>query len=108
MIAPLGRGLILLALLASSTGAFVGFAAGFRGSAAGAALTRRLAYVFAAAMVAANLLMVWALLARDFCVGYVAHVSSRQVWPAKNRDPVMQWARSCSGVSSKHSSCTPY
>ncbi len=79
MIALLGRGLILLALLASSTGAFVGFAAGFRGSAAGAVLTRRLAYVFAAAMVAANLLMVWALLARDFSVGYVAQVGSRQV-----------------------------
>ena len=41
-------------------------------------------------MVTANLLIVWALLARDFCVGYVAQLSSRQVWPAKNRDPVMQ------------------
>jgi cytochrome c-type biogenesis protein CcmF len=79
MTAPLGRGLILLALLASSTGAFVGFAAGLRGSAAGAALARRLAYVFAGAMAAANLLMVWALLARDFSVSYVAQVGSRQV-----------------------------
>jgi cytochrome c-type biogenesis protein CcmF len=79
MIAPLGRALILLALLASSTGAFVGFAAGFRGSVAGATLARRLAYLFAAAMAAANLLMVWALLARDFSVGYVAQVGSRHV-----------------------------
>ena len=79
MIALLGRGLILIAVLASSTGAFVGFAAGFRGSAAGAVLARRLAYVFAGAMIAANLLMVWALLARDFSVGYVAQVGSSQV-----------------------------
>lgn len=79
MIAPLGRGLILLALLAASSGALVGFAAGARGSASGAALTRRLAYLFAAAMAAANLLMVWALLARDFSVGYVAQVGSKQV-----------------------------
>jgi len=78
--APLiGRGLILLALLASSAGAFVGFAAGFGGSAKGAALARRLAYVFAGAMAAANVLMVGALLARDFSVGYVAQVGSREV-----------------------------
>jgi cytochrome c-type biogenesis protein CcmF len=79
MTATLGRALILLALLASSTGAFVGFAAGFRGSVAGATLARRLAYLFAAAMAAANLLMVWALLARDFSVSYVAQVGSRHV-----------------------------
>jgi cytochrome c-type biogenesis protein CcmF len=77
--ALLGRSLILLALAASSTGALVAFAAGLRSSPAGAALARRLAYLFAAAMVAANLLMVAALLARDFSVGYVAQVGSRQV-----------------------------
>ena len=79
MIALLGRSLILLALVASSTGALVGLAAGWRASAKGAVLARRLAYVFAAAMAAANLLMVWALLARDFSVSYVAQVGSRQV-----------------------------
>jgi cytochrome c-type biogenesis protein CcmF len=78
-IALLGRGLILLALLASSTGAIVGFSAGARSSTSGAALARRLVYVFAAAMIAANLLMVWALLRRDFSVGYVAQVGSLQV-----------------------------
>ena len=66
-------------LLASSAGALVGFAAGFGGSAKGAALARRLAYVFAGAMAAANVLMVGALLARDFSVGYVAQVGSREV-----------------------------
>ena len=75
----LGRALILLALLAASAGAMVGFTAGRRSSAAGGALARRLAYAFAGAMLAANLLMVWALLARDFSVSYVAQVGSRQV-----------------------------
>jgi len=79
MTALVGRGLILLALVASSTGALVAFAAGLRGSVAGAAVARRLAYAFAAAMGAANLLMIGALLARDFSVGYVAQVGSRQV-----------------------------
>ncbi len=75
----LGRTLILLALLVASTGAIVGFSAGLRGSAAGAVLARKLAYAFAALMAAANALMVWALLARDFSIGYVAQVGSRQV-----------------------------
>jgi cytochrome c-type biogenesis protein CcmF len=57
----------------------VGFAAARRGSAAGWRLTRGLAYAFAALMVAANLLMVRALLARDFSVSYVAHVGSKSV-----------------------------
>ncbi len=79
MTATLGRALILLALLAASAGALVGFAAGVRRSAAGLAWAQRLAYAYAAAMVSANLLMVYALLARDFSVGYVAQVGSREV-----------------------------
>jgi len=79
MTALLGRSLILLALFLSSTGALVGIAAGFRSSPQGAVLARRMAYAFAATMIAANLLMVWALLARDFSVGYVAQVGSREV-----------------------------
>ena len=79
MTAAAGRVLILLALLVSSAGAMAGFAAGARGSEAGWRLTRRLAYTFAALMAAANALMVWALLTRDFSVGYVAHVGSRSV-----------------------------
>jgi len=77
--ATAGRVLILLALLVSSAGAMAGFAAGIRGSAGGWRLTRALAYAFAALMVAANVVMVRALLARDFSVSYVAHVGSRSV-----------------------------
>jgi len=79
VIAAAGRVFILLALLVSSAGAVAGFAAARRGSAAGWRLTRVLAYAFAASMAAANALMVWALLARDFSVSYVAHVGSRSV-----------------------------
>ncbi len=79
MIPGLGRGLILLSLLAATAGALVGFASARRPSVAGWAWTRRLAYVYAASMIAANLLMVYALLARDFSVSYVAHVGSRAV-----------------------------
>jgi cytochrome c-type biogenesis protein CcmF len=79
MIPSLGRTLILLALLASSAGALVGFASGARPSPAGWAWTRRLAYAFAAFMALANLVMEWALLNHDFSVSYVAHVGSRAV-----------------------------
>jgi cytochrome c-type biogenesis protein CcmF len=77
--APLGRALILFALLASSAGALVAFTAAVRRSAAGLVWAQRLAYTYAAAMVSANLLMIYALLARDFSVGYVAQVGSRDV-----------------------------
>jgi cytochrome c-type biogenesis protein CcmF len=77
--APLGRALILVALLVASAGALVAFAAAIRRSPAGLAWAQRLAYAYAAAMIAANLLMVYALLARDFSVGYVAQVGSRDV-----------------------------
>src|SRR5258705_3577074 len=80
MIATLGRTLILLALLAASAGALVGFATGARpGAVAGWRWTRRLAYAFAALMVLANLTMEYALLTHDFSVSYVAHVGSRSV-----------------------------
>ena len=79
MNATAGRVLILLALLVSSAGAMAGFAAGIRSSAAGWRLTRTLAYAFAALMAAANVVMVRALLARDFSVSYVAHVGSRSI-----------------------------
>ncbi|TMB05744.1 MAG: heme lyase CcmF/NrfE family subunit, partial [Deltaproteobacteria bacterium] len=79
MLPALGRILILLALLAASAGALVGFATGARPSGAGWAWARRLAYAFAALMVLANLVMEYALLTHDFSVGYVAHVGSRSV-----------------------------
>ncbi len=79
MIPVLGRSLVLLAVLVSVVGAMVGFAAGIRPSPAGRLWTRRFAYAFAAAMLLANAVMVYALLARDFSVSYVAQVGSRQV-----------------------------
>ena len=79
MTAALGRYLVLLALLVSTVGTVVAAATALRRSAAGWAWTRRLAYLFAAAMAAANALMVWALVARDFSVSYVAQVGSRAV-----------------------------
>jgi cytochrome c-type biogenesis protein CcmF len=77
--ALLGRSLILLALLLATAGAVAGFAGGLRGSRTLSVWTRRLAYAFAAAIGAANLLMVYSLLTHDFSVSYVAHVGSRQV-----------------------------
>jgi cytochrome c-type biogenesis protein CcmF len=79
VIPGLGRTLILLALLVAAGGALVGIAAALRPSSAGREWTRRLAYAFSALIVLANLLMVYALVARDFSVGYVAQVGSRQV-----------------------------
>ena len=79
MIASLGRALILLGLLAASAGAVTGLVAGRSGSPTGWAWTRRLAYLFSACLVGANLLMIYALLARDFSVSYVAQVGSKQV-----------------------------
>jgi cytochrome c-type biogenesis protein CcmF len=78
----IGRVLVLLALLVSTAGAMAGFAAGARASATGWAWARRLAYLFSALMIAANLLMVYALLTHDFSVSYVAQVGSRSlpVW----------------------------
>jgi cytochrome c-type biogenesis protein CcmF len=77
--AAIGRNLVLLALFVSTVGAVVGAATAVRRSAAGWAWTQRLAYLFAAAMIAANGLMVWALLTRDFSVSYVAQVGSRAI-----------------------------
>jgi cytochrome c-type biogenesis protein CcmF len=79
VIPGLGRVLILLAVLVSSTGAVVGFAAGRTPTASGVAWTRRFAYAFAALMAAANALMIYALLTHDFSVSYVSQVGSRLV-----------------------------
>ena len=76
MMSYLGQGLVLLALLACALGAPIGFAAGVRRSASGLAWSRRLALVFALAMVLANLVMEIALVRHDFSVSYVAHVGS--------------------------------
>jgi cytochrome c-type biogenesis protein CcmF len=76
MTPALGQGLVLLGLLCCAIGAPVGFVAGARRSAAALLWTRRLALGFALAMIAANVLMVVALLRHDFSVSYVAQVGS--------------------------------
>lgn len=73
----LGQGLVLVGLGAAAFGAVVGIAAGQRQSLRGLRWAQVAAYVFSAAMVLANLVMIRALLAHDFSVSYVAHVGSR-------------------------------
>jgi cytochrome c-type biogenesis protein CcmF len=79
VIPAVGRALVLLSLLAATAGAFVSFAAGARRSTSGWQWARRFAYAYAAAMIGANLLMMYALVFHDFSVGYVAQVGSRSV-----------------------------
>ncbi|HVS65389.1 MAG TPA: heme lyase CcmF/NrfE family subunit [Thermoanaerobaculia bacterium] len=76
MTPALGQGLVLLGLLLCTIGAPVGFVAGARRSELGLLWTRRLALGFALAMIAANVLMVVALVRHDFSVSYVAQVGS--------------------------------
>ena len=76
MTPAIGRALILIALLAASAGAVVGFATGRRFSVEGARWTRRLAFLFGAAIAGANALMVYALVTHDFSVSYVAQVGA--------------------------------
>ncbi|MDX1583612.1 MAG: heme lyase CcmF/NrfE family subunit [Thermoanaerobaculia bacterium] len=75
-LAPLGRLLILLSLFFATAGAFAGFFSGSRKSSEAWRWTKLCAYGYAVAMVAANFLMVYALLIHDFSVGYVAQVGS--------------------------------
>ena len=79
MTPAIGRFLILASLLISTAGAIIAFAAGRTGSHQGLRWAQRFSYGFCALMTAANLLMVYALLARDFSVSYVAQVGSRSV-----------------------------
>jgi cytochrome c-type biogenesis protein CcmF len=78
-IALLGRLLVLAALGAATAGAVVGIAAGRSRNEAGLRLARRLVYAFSAALVGANLLMVYALLAKEYGVSYVAQVGGNAV-----------------------------
>jgi cytochrome c-type biogenesis protein CcmF len=79
MLAPLGRILILAALLAAAAGALLGFWAGRTRSLPGLQWARRFAYAFAALIVLATGVMEYALLTHDFSVSYVAQVGSRSV-----------------------------
>ncbi len=77
MISNLGSGLVLLSLLVCAIGIPVAYGAGARRSLRGLELSKRLAYLFGGLMVLANLVMVYALVAHDFSVSYVAQVGSR-------------------------------
>ncbi len=72
----IGGALVLLALLFATIGCATGVYAGATRSPKGWVWTRNSAYGFAAAMIAANLLMVYALVTHDFSVKYVAEVGS--------------------------------
>ncbi|HEV3485053.1 MAG TPA: hypothetical protein VG106_06580, partial [Vicinamibacterales bacterium] len=79
MIATLGRILILGSLLAATAGAVLGFVAGRTRSLEGLKWARRFAYLYAALIVLATLVMEYALLTHDFSVSYVAQVGSRAI-----------------------------
>lgn len=72
----LGRGLVLASLLFAVVGSLAGIVAAVRGSLEALRFARRIAFAFSAATVAANLLMVYALITHDFSVHYVASVGS--------------------------------
>jgi cytochrome c-type biogenesis protein CcmF len=79
MLASLGRILILSSLFAAAAGALIGFAAGRTRSADVLKWARRFAYLYAALIIGATLLMEYALITHDFSVSYVAQVGSRVV-----------------------------
>src|SRR3954466_15912793 len=79
MTATFGRFLILASVLVSTTGAVLGYAAGWKKSADGLKWARRFAFTFALLMIAAMFVMEYALITHDFSVSYVAQVGSRDV-----------------------------
>lgn len=79
MIAFLGRSLILVSLFAAAAGAVLGFVSGRGDNPIALAWLRRLVNLFCVSIVAANLVMVRALLTHDFSVSYVAQVGSRSL-----------------------------
>ena len=72
----LGRLLILGSLLAAVSGTVVAFGAAKTRSRVGTLWAKRLAYGYAALIIGANLVMIYALVANDFSVSYVAQVGS--------------------------------
>lgn len=77
MISILGRGLVLAALGFATVGSVGGYVAGSRKNRTAWLWARNSAYGFAASMLFANLLMVYALVTKDFSVSYVAEVGSQ-------------------------------
>ena len=79
MISTMGQSLILVALVSAGAGSVLAFVSGVKGSRSGVAWARRAAQLFAWCLIAANVLMVYALLVPDFSVSYVSKVGSTQV-----------------------------
>ncbi|MCP3103400.1 heme lyase CcmF/NrfE family subunit [Myxococcus sp. K15C18031901] len=73
----IGYGLVLGGLAFAAFGAVVGIFTGLRRSEAGFPWVMRAVWGFAGCMIAANLVMVYALVTHDFSVKYVAQVGSR-------------------------------
>jgi cytochrome c-type biogenesis protein CcmF len=73
----LGYGLVLSGLLCAAFAAVVGLVTGMRRIESALPWVQRAMYGYAASMIAANLVMVKALLEHDFSVKYVAQVGSR-------------------------------
>lgn len=73
----LGHALVLIGLASAAFGSIMGFVSGRQRSTLALRWAERAAYGFAACMVAANAIMVAALLQHDFAVSYVAQVGSR-------------------------------
>jgi cytochrome c-type biogenesis protein CcmF len=74
--AILGQICVLAALLTCAVGTPIAFAAGATRSERGLVWSRRLALAFGGSMLAANLVMEYALISHDFSVSYVAQVGS--------------------------------
>ncbi len=75
-LSTLGTTLVLGALGMAAAGSVLGFVSGARSSLTGLQWTRRLALGFSYCMILANVVMVAALLSRDFSVSYVAEVGT--------------------------------
>ncbi len=73
----LGYGLVLTGLLCAAFAAIVGIVTGLMRKESALPLVQKAVYGFAASMIGANLVMVYALLTHDFSVKYVAQVGSR-------------------------------
>lgn len=76
MLAYLGMGLVLVALVCATAGAIAGFTAGRTESVEGIKWTRWLGLGFCASLMLATVIMEVALLRHDFAVRYVAQVGS--------------------------------
>ena len=89
-ISLLGQLLSLIALACAGAGTVTAFAAARNRSLEGWAWARGFAYGFGGAMLAANLLMIYALLVRDYSVAYVGEVGG---WSTPNLFAVISlWA----------------